>query len=140
MGEDDLCRLCAENKSADDLLNISDEYWTKQKLDVKISRFFQIKISPDDRLPKSVCSKCCEKVIITADFNDKVQQAQQTLKTVFSDEEDGDYDCVTFETLQVFDTKGETNNQDDYIVECTLSDNSQTKSSMRLTLSCLVCC
>lgn len=137
MGEDDLCRLCAESKSAADLLSTTDDYWTKQDLDTKISKFFQIKIASDDRLPKRVCSKCCEKVIITFEFNEKVQQAQETLRSVLSDEESGDYDCVTIAALETFDSssKKDPNSQNDDLVECILSDNSQTRSSNAFSIS-----
>ncbi|GLV41602.1 deformed wings [Carabus blaptoides fortunei] len=88
MGEAELCRLCAETRSAADLLSISDVYWSKQDLDTKILQFFQIKILPSDKLPKCVCFQCCEKVNTTWEFHEKVQQAQETLRSVITDEED----------------------------------------------------
>lgn len=88
MGEEELCRLCAETRSAVDLLSIGDDYWSKQDLDTKISQFFQIKILPTDKLPKCVCFKCCDKVNKTWEFHEKVQQAQQTLRSAITDEEE----------------------------------------------------
>lgn len=88
MGEEELCRLCAETRSAVDLLSIGDDYWSKQDLDTKIAQFFQIKILPTDKLPKCVCFKCCDKVNKTWEFHEKVQQAQQTLRSAITDEEE----------------------------------------------------
>lgn len=120
-----MCRLCAESKSAADLLSIRDEYWAKQDLDTKISRFFQIKISASDRLPKCVCSKCCEKVIITSEFNEKIQQAQETLRSVLSDEDSGDSDTEPLSSLE----KIERSKSPD-LVECLiLGDETQARSS-----------
>lgn len=141
MGEEELCRLCAESKSAADLLSITDEYWTKQDLDTKISRFFQIKISLDDRLPKCVCSKCCEKVIIISEFDEKVQQAQETLRSVLSDEEGGDYDCITVESLEALGSpeKKDPLSENVDLVECIFSDNSQTRSSNAFAYAYAIC-
>lgn len=129
MGEEDLCRLCAESKSAADLLSIRDEYWIKQDLDTKISRFFQITISASDKLPKCVCSKCCEKVIITWEFNEKVQRAQETLRNSqianLSDEDSGDYDSEPIVPVKC--EKSSSPPVD--LVECILSDSSQARSS-----------
>lgn len=119
MGEEELCRLCAESKSAADLLSIKDDYWTQQNLELKISQFFQIKISEDDKLPKCVCSKCCEKVIITSDFNEKVQQAQETLKSAFIDD-DKDFDS---ESLAATIQNETSNSPSAGLVECVLTDS-----------------
>lgn len=125
MGDEELCRLCAESKSADDLLRIKDEYWIKQDLDSKILKFFQIQILPDDKLPKCVCSKCCEKVIITSDFNEKVQQAQRTLQNTFSAEDNKDYDIESIKSIK--NEKSGSPSVD--LVECVLTDNIHIKSS-----------
>lgn len=133
MGEEDLCRLCAESKSAADLLSIKDEYWSQQNLDLKISRFFQIKISESDKLPKCVCSKCCEKVIITSDFNEKVQQAQETLKNTYFDENSRDYDSESFT-----DQKDELNSTTHSLVEIVLYDSLNDSESNHFLLSLLL--
>lgn len=132
MGEEEFCRLCAETKSLVDLLSIKDEYWSKQDLDTKISQFFQIKILPTDKLPKSICFKCCEKVNVTWEFNEKVQQAQETLRSVLSEEDEfdpgaeseSDSQQVKSETEKQRETQNSSPPVD--FVECVLSD---TKSS-----------
>lgn len=133
MGEEELCRLCAESKSAADLLSIQDEYWSQQELDTKISRFFQIKISLSDKLPKSVCSKCCEKVIITSEFNEKIQQAQETLRSVLSEEDSCDSDSDPLGNLETAETPKSPD-----LVECLiLGDDNQEITSNALFFSLL---
>lgn len=134
MGDEEFCRLCAETKPLIDLLNINDECCAKQNLENKITQFFQITITSTDKLPKTICFKCCEKVNVTSEFYRKVQQAQETLRSVLTDEDsvsavsgvEYDSDQLAENFMKIEKREGSPPIE---IVECVLSDSIANQSS-----------
>lgn len=118
MGDEDLCRLCAEVKPAETLVCIEDEEGIKQQLATKILKFFEVKIASTDRLPICVCSKCCERVKITSEFNDRIHEAQQALSMMLEAEFNAD---VKY-TDMLIKVQTRSDSPEDF-VECLLSDN-----------------
>jgi hypothetical protein len=74
------CRLCAEF-GADQLNALED-----LNLILRIFQLFNVKISPEDKLPTTVCHLCSETVKQTWDFSQHVQKSQEILNDILNTE------------------------------------------------------
>lgn len=75
---DKLCRLCAREK--ENGVNIYEDDGVKQKLSTKIIQCLQIRVFPEDYLPKMVCDDCCNKLNLSSEFFDTCSKAQKLLQ------------------------------------------------------------
>jgi KRAB domain-containing zinc finger protein len=74
------CRLCAEF-GADQLNALED-----LNLILRIFQLFNVKISPEDKLPTTVCHLCSETVKQTWEFSQHVQKSQEILNDILNTE------------------------------------------------------
>ncbi|XP_044731108.1 zinc finger protein 501-like [Chrysoperla carnea] len=72
------CRLCAEWKVGNELINIKDDKAIQLKLESKIQQFLSLNFD-NLQLPNNVCLLCCDKVGSAYDFQELVKKAQQNL-------------------------------------------------------------
>lgn len=98
------CRLCAEWKEKNELININHEKAIQLKLVSKIQQCLSLNFD-NLKLPENVCLICCDKVGSTYDFQELVKKAQQSildaiaekkvsLKTELTDTENDSYQYV----------------------------------------------
>ncbi|XP_044729591.1 zinc finger protein OZF-like [Chrysoperla carnea] len=98
------CRLCAEWKVGNELLNIKHDKAIQLKLESKIQQCLNLNFD-NLQLPNNVCLLCCDKVGSTYDFQELVKKAQQSileaiaekkvnLKTELTDTENDSYQYV----------------------------------------------
>ncbi|XP_044729589.1 zinc finger protein OZF-like [Chrysoperla carnea] len=98
------CRLCAEWKLANELINIKEEEAINLNLELKIQQCLNLNFV-NTQLPNNVCLLCCDKVGSTYEFQELVKKAQQcllnsiaekktNLKTKFPESENDSYQYV----------------------------------------------
>ncbi|GBP02162.1 hypothetical protein EVAR_64391_1 [Eumeta japonica] len=82
------CRLCAELKPSEKLLDLVND--ANKCIDIleKLSYLNAIYVDlTDDTIPKTICFVCCEQLEKAYDFLYKVQKAQTVLKNIFNKED-----------------------------------------------------
>ncbi|XP_044731085.1 zinc finger protein OZF-like [Chrysoperla carnea] len=72
------CRLCAEWKLTNELINIKKEEAIQLNLETKIQQCLNLNFD-NTQLPNNVCLLCCDKVGSTYEFQELVKKAQQCL-------------------------------------------------------------
>ncbi|KAJ9588194.1 hypothetical protein L9F63_018458 [Diploptera punctata] len=91
---DKLCRLCAKEKK--NMLAICEEEGIKQELSIKIIQYLQIRIFPEDQLPKTVCVDCCNKLHQTSEFLNSCSEAQKLLQAILNSRKEISANSVDF--------------------------------------------
>ncbi|XP_041974954.1 zinc finger protein 32-like [Aricia agestis] len=71
------CRLCAEEQEATVLIFSAEA--EAMLLQNKLNKYLLIEVEEDDRLPKSICVRCCSKLQMVCDFIDTARRAQDIL-------------------------------------------------------------
>jgi Zinc-finger associated domain (zf-AD) len=82
----DVCRLCGQKNSVNDLCNIND---AELMIEIKLEKVFKIRLAPEKLLPNSVCFDCIIKIENSLGFLDLLEQTQailmENLKTQLND-------------------------------------------------------
>ncbi|CAH0727384.1 unnamed protein product, partial [Brenthis ino] len=72
------CRLCAEEQEV--TIMIFSEEAEAMLLQNKLNKYLLIEVDEDDKLPKTICIKCCSKLQTVCDFIDTARKAQELLQ------------------------------------------------------------
>ncbi|XP_045782431.1 gastrula zinc finger protein XlCGF26.1-like [Maniola jurtina] len=88
------CRFCAEPKSSDKMLDISNDEFKHEEISKKLNflNAIYVNVNKDNILPKTICFVCYEALNKAYDFLDKVKRAQTILYNIYPLE---DEDCVS---------------------------------------------
>lgn len=106
------CRLCADLKFTNELIHIKQDEAVQLNLEQKIQQCLNLHFN-DTRLPKNVCSLCCDKVTATYDFQELVKEAQQRLEDAVEDSKSNIKEEVSDTELNSYDYVEPLLNQDD---------------------------
>lgn len=110
------CRLCADYKFTNEVIHVKKNEAIKMNLEHKIQQCLNLHFN-DTRLPKNVCSLCCDKVTATYDFQESVKEAQDRLEEAVED-------TKTNIKEELSDTEL---NSYDYVEPCLQDDNDDFK-------------
>lgn len=72
----DICRLCGQKNSENDLCNIND---AELMIEIKLEKVFKIRLANEKLLPNSVCFDCIIKLENSLGFLDLLEQTQAIL-------------------------------------------------------------
>ncbi|XP_013196758.2 gastrula zinc finger protein XlCGF26.1-like [Amyelois transitella] len=99
------CRLCAEPKSPEKLLNLREDCLKHQEILLKLTflNAHYVEINCDNILPKTVCFICYDSLNKAYDFLDKAKRAQNTLAVLFLNKNAAKYDDLSDDDRMVFD-------------------------------------
>lgn len=87
------CRFCAEQKSAEKMLNLLSDEKKLDEIVVKLNclNAIYVELSNRDTLPKTICFVCYDSLNVAYNFLDRVMKAQEVLSNIFTVNEKNDF-------------------------------------------------
>ncbi|XP_075988362.1 uncharacterized protein LOC142984544 [Anticarsia gemmatalis] len=99
------CRLCAEPKSSEKLLNLQNDSKKHDEIILKLAfvNAVYVNVSSGDILPKTVCLVCYDNLNKAYEFLNSVKRAQNVLSNLFPSTEDNKCEGSDDDRMTVFD-------------------------------------